>query len=439
MSLTKASFSMIQNAVVNVLDFGNITADCAPLLTTAYAAAVAQNKPLYIPTGVYPINSTLVWDASIDVFGDGQDATIFLKSSDFNGIEITAGDGPWIRSFTVDGTVGTASGIGHGIVVHLGNNLRLSYIQCKNNPGHGMFINGMSVGYIANIRLQSNGIGLGPGVRKDGIQLNEVAPNFVRASTFVNIKCITNFGNGMYIVDAPFNTLVGLHAEQNFFNGLRIDAAGTVGTAYLENNNNDDLLFGAGSYGNNISTTYCGSVLDQGANNSWTLALQDGGFDNEIAHIYSPLMNPKAGDSAYASVSGAKFIEASSGTHPELIVQKIETPVVDSGGAVVTKTVNLLVEPPSSAGTLNLAAEFQGPVHGTGPIGASVNTATPVGGDNTTGFFLGSAGIQIIWGSGVPLVPAGRGSLYIRTDNGASSSLYVNRDGATTWVAVTSA
>jgi hypothetical protein len=439
MSLTKATFSMIENAVVNALDYGDIVADCAPFLTTAYAAAVAQNKPLYIPTGVYTIGSTLEWDGPVDVFGDGAEATILRKTSDFNGVEITAGDAVWIRNFTVDGTVGTPSGEGNGIVVHLGNNLRLTNLQCKNNPGNGILINAMSVGYVANVRLQSNGIGTGALSRKDGIQLNEISPGFVRACTFVNINCITNFGNGMYIVDAPYNTLVGLHAEENGFNGLRIDANGTVGTVYLENNTSEDLRFGAGSYGNNISTTYCGDVIDQGANNSWTLALQDGGFNNEIAHIYSPLMNPKVGDSAYASVSGAKFTEASSGTHPELIVQKIQTPTVEAGGAVVTKTVNLLVEAPSSAGATNLAAEFQGPVHNTAIVGASVNTATPVGGNNATGFFMGTDGIQIIWGSGAPTASCARGSLYIRTDNGASTSLYVNRDGATTWAAITSA
>jgi hypothetical protein len=426
MSLTKTSFFLLKDAVVNALDYGSITANCAPFLTTAYAAAVAQNKPLYIPTGVYTITSTLVWDGAVDVFGDGQEATILRKTGDFNGVEITAGDALWIRNLTVDGTVGTATGSGHGIVVHLGNNLRLTNLQCKNNPGHGILINSMSVGYVANVRLQSNGISTGAGSRKDGIQLNEISPGFVRACTFVNINCITNYGNGMYIVDAPYNTLVGLHAEQNGYNGLRIDAVGTVGTAYLENNTSEDLRFGAGSYGNNITTTYCGDVLEQGANNAWTISLQDGGFNNEVAHIYNPPMNPKAGDSAYASVLGAKFTEASSGTHPELIVQKIKTPVVDSGGAVVTKTVNLLVEPPSSAGTTNLAAEFQGQVNGTSSIGASANTATPVGGNNATGFFMGSSGIQIIWGSGAPTASCARGSLYIRTDNGANTSLYVN-------------
>jgi hypothetical protein len=433
MALTKTTFFLQKDAVVNALDYGSITANCAPFLTTAYAAAVAQNKPLYIPTGVYTITSTLVWDGAVDVFGDGQEATILRKTGDFNGVEITAGDALWIRNLTVDGTVGTATGSGHGIVVHLGNNLRLTNLQCKNNPGHGILINSMSVGYVANVRLQSNGISTGAGVRKDGIHLNEISPGFVRACTFVNINCITNYGNGMYIVDAPFNTLVGLHAEQNGYNGLRIDAVGTVGTAYLENNTSEDLRFGAGSYCNNITTTYCGDILEQGTNNAWTMSLQDGGFNNEVAQIYSPIMNPKVGDSAYGSISGAEFVEAASGTHPEFVVKRVKTPVVQAGGAAVTKTVNLLVEAPPSNGVTNLAAEFQGAVN------TNSTTATPAGGDAATGISLGSSNIKILWGSGAPTASAARGSLYIRTDNGANTSLYVNRDGATTWVAVTSA
>jgi hypothetical protein len=65
--------------------------------------------------------------------------------------------------------------------------------------------------------------------------------------------------------------------------------------------------------------------------------------------------------------------------------------------------------------------------------------ATPAGGATNTGLFFGSAAVGIYFGSGAPTVAAARGSLYIRTDNGANTSLYVNRDGSTTWAAVTSA
>lgn len=75
----------------------------------------------------------------------------------------------------------------------------------------------------------------------------------------------------------------------------------------------------------------------------------------------------------------------------------------------------------------------------TGNLSVLAATATTAGGNATPGIQVGSANIGIYWGSGAPTISAPRGSLYIRTDNGANTSLYVNRDGVTTWAAVTSA
>jgi len=51
-------------------------------------------------------------------------------------------------------------------------------------------------------------------------------------------------------------------------------------------------------------------------------------------------------------------------------------------------------------------------------------------------------GISINTGSDVPTLSASKGSLYIRTDSGGSTSatrLYVNSTGSTVWVAITTA
>ncbi len=46
----------------------------------------------------------------------------------------------------------------------------------------------------------------------------------------------------------------------------------------------------------------------------------------------------------------------------------------------------------------------------------------------------------LCFGSGVPTLTAPQGSLYLRTDGSSvSTRLYVNSDGAATWVAVTTA
>jgi hypothetical protein len=47
---------------------------------------------------------------------------------------------------------------------------------------------------------------------------------------------------------------------------------------------------------------------------------------------------------------------------------------------------------------------------------------------------------DICFGSGAPTLSAAEGSLYLRTDGSSSSTrLYVNSDGSTTWVAITTA
>lgn len=51
-----------------------------------------------------------------------------------------------------------------------------------------------------------------------------------------------------------------------------------------------------------------------------------------------------------------------------------------------------------------------------------------------------TAGFCIYVGSGVPTITAAQGSLYLRSDGSTTATrAYINSDGATTWVAVTTA
>lgn len=79
-----------------------------------------------------------------------------------------------------------------------------------------------------------------------------------------------------------------------------------------------------------------------------------------------------------------------------------------------------------------------GSASSTGVNTAKSTTATQAGG--ACSFAMGTAGISICWGSGVPAISAPQGSLYMRTDGASSSTrMYVNTNGSTTWVAVTTA
>lgn len=82
MSLTKVSYSMIEGAPANVLDFGAVGNGVADD-TAAIQAAIAASKTLYWPSGTYNISSSITLSGnSISWFGDGyENSVINLTSS----------------------------------------------------------------------------------------------------------------------------------------------------------------------------------------------------------------------------------------------------------------------------------------------------------------------------------------------------------------------
>jgi len=83
---------------------------------------------------------------------------------------------------------------------------------------------------------------------------------------------------------------------------------------------------------------------------------------------------------------------------------------------------------------------FIGPTFSaTGNVTADSGTA-PVAGGAAAFLATSTANLGIFIGSGAPTVSAAQGSLYLRTDGSSTSTrAYVNSDGATTWVAITTA
>lgn len=88
MALTKVSYSMINGAQLNVLDYGadptGVT-DSTSAIQAAIDAVPAQGGTVYIPAGLYLVNSTItVAESFVNVVGDGGQASLlkFMPSTD---------------------------------------------------------------------------------------------------------------------------------------------------------------------------------------------------------------------------------------------------------------------------------------------------------------------------------------------------------------------
>ena len=93
----------------------------------------------------------------------------------------------------------------------------------------------------------------------------------------------------------------------------------------------------------------------------------------------------------------------------------------------------------SAAGAVTIGGtlDVTGGITGSSFLKASQSLATPAGGTSATGIILGTATVQIIWGSGAPTANVAKGSLYLRTDgSGINDRMYINTNGTTTWTAV---
>lgn len=95
----------------------------------------------------------------------------------------------------------------------------------------------------------------------------------------------------------------------------------------------------------------------------------------------------------------------------------------------------------------NKAVDFSGATSVSLPSGMSLSGASVLAngtsvtaGGAAAATFGSTSGVGIYWGSGAPTISAAQGSLYLRTDGSSTSTrAYINSNGSTTWVAVTTA
>jgi hypothetical protein len=146
MALTKATFSMVDGAVSNVLDFGADPTASAAVNTAAFQAAANTQKVVYIPGGEYLINDTITFYAAVygDGANEGQGTTggapftlIRMTDNTKNAFEFAAlVDYLHIHDFRIRYN---SRGTGHGLVlINESNNTVISRIYVQ-NANRGFF------------------------------------------------------------------------------------------------------------------------------------------------------------------------------------------------------------------------------------------------------------------------------------------------------------
>jgi parallel beta-helix repeat protein len=84
MSLTKVTFSMIQGAVVNAQDYGANTSaanNAAAIQSAINAVSALGGGTVYIPTGVYNVQSAIDMKSNVTVKGDGKTSVLKVNSA----------------------------------------------------------------------------------------------------------------------------------------------------------------------------------------------------------------------------------------------------------------------------------------------------------------------------------------------------------------------
>lgn len=231
-----------------------------------------------------------------------------------------------------------------------------------------------------------------------------VAGNATTAGTVMSVSATSMVGGTLLFLSATAATLTGKYIQ--CYDGAADDfSVGQYGATII-----------AGNEGSNVLTITAGdAVLSQG---SLTLTDNDNAASVSITNDTATTIG--------AGIDGGVVTISGDGVTTGTILNIGATEGTLNGGHYMKcwdVTAGVAVYSIEEDGEVNLAA----------------GRATTAGGADAINIGV-SAAIKVLWGSGVPTATAPQGSLYMRTDGSSTSTrMYVNSDGAGTWVAVTTA
>lgn len=153
MALTKASYSMVNGACANVLDYGADITGVADS-SAAFNAAFATGKAVYAPAGTYLVRNVPLSTDGWCVFGDGVNRTI-IKTDSTNCCFLVTARCNRIAHMTIYGPGGTQDGIrlgkSDGTFAQYARIEDIRFIECLN----GVYANGTNNGYFEALFFES--------------------------------------------------------------------------------------------------------------------------------------------------------------------------------------------------------------------------------------------------------------------------------------------
>jgi len=425
MSLTKASYSMITGAPVNVLDYGADPTGSADS-SAAINAAVDTGRSVYIPKGVYRLTAAITPSSQQSIYGEGPKQTILRADTvGMNVIDYPSGTYSNIEIYDlgIDGNSKAQYGLSvYGSSLFSGSVSfckfsRLEAGDCTEAAFYFRGITGCSIDDIASI----NGTGLVSSVANYAVFFEACFNSSVN-------NCIFSSGN--------ISTVGVSGGTQLTFNNV-----------YVYNNGGgaDSLMFVDGGFGHSFvdcgfETQNAGGTIVAAVELKQTSALAE----RQCADINFVRCRwvGLAGTTPYNIAVGTV------GTSYKLKLNECQfiKPTVNSSIALIGQAYTSITNCMDMVGYYDLSNT---------PVSVTNTSGNPYFQENLSGRFstpvvstvvigesyVATGAAQIAWlaNSGSPegVVIAPVGSLYSRTNGGAGTSFYVKESGTgnTGWVA----
>lgn len=244
MALTKATYSMIDGAFVNVLDYGAVGDGVADDTAAIQAAidSLTEGGTVYLPQGVYKTTATIIDNAkTINLVGVGstEDAvgsgnvTILKPTGAIVGVKFN-GNRSGAQNLTIEGDNGAADTSSHGIWARSsrGNWQNLVVMKCR---GDGIYFTLGNCSLFQQITVLSN---KRHGLNIDGTS-DPSSTNDANACDFINIDARANGGIGIRTgVNSTFaNRFFGITCQGNTSYGFETNGDyNKIYGIYLEGN-----------------------------------------------------------------------------------------------------------------------------------------------------------------------------------------------------------